>query len=206
MYRFPSGATGSSLIVEAVKNGNYVRIDSIISANTSKNYPMYTFQESDDIHSFRFIYKKVSGNLALDDVEATYKQQDTVFVLKNFQVSGSQFKVEGLNPNSVYFYRVRSTIHPYTSDFSETIQVKTGFPSALENIPASQYKIYISSGDIKLSNLQGNERVQLFNIAGVCLFDQHSSGSEMSIRIPHRGIFIVRISNKDFTFARKLIK
>ncbi|HQF11679.1 MAG TPA: fibronectin type III domain-containing protein, partial [Paludibacteraceae bacterium] len=163
MYRFPSGATGSSLIVEAVKNGNYVRIDSIGSVNTSKNYPMYTFQESDDIHSFRFIYKKVSGNLALDDVEATYKQQDTVFVLKNFQVSGSQFKVEGLNPNSVYFYRVRSTIHPYTSDFSETIQVKTGFPSALENIPASQYKIYISSGDIKLSNLQGNERVQLFN-------------------------------------------
>jgi hypothetical protein len=206
MYRFPSGATGSSLIVEAVKDGNYVQIDSIGSVNTSKNYPMYTFQESDDVHSFRFIYKKVSGNLALDDVEATYKRQDTTFVLKNFPVSGSQFKVEGLNPNTVYFYRVRSTIQPYTSDFSEIVEVKTGLASGLRNEPASQYKIYISNGDIKLSNLQGNERVQLFNIAGVCLFDQHSSGSEMTIRIPHRGIFIIRISNKDFTFARKLIK
>jgi hypothetical protein len=54
--------------------------------------------------------------------------------------------------------------------------------------------------------LQGNERIQIFNIAGVCLFNQHSSGSEMSISIPQKGIFIVRISNKDFTFAQKLIK
>jgi hypothetical protein len=158
------------------------------------------------VHSLRFVYKKVLGNLALDDVETTYKQLDTIFVLKNYPVSGSQFKVSGLNPDTVYFYRVCSTIQPYRSDFSETIEVKTGLFSGGKNVPTYPYIIYVSHDDIKLSNLQGNERIQIFNIAGVCLLDIHSSGSEMSVGIPQKGIFIVRISNKDFTFTRKLIK
>jgi predicted DNA-binding ArsR family transcriptional regulator len=207
MYRFASDATGSSLILEGIKeNGNISRIDSISYVNTSKNYPVYFFQPSDEIVAFKFTYQKLKGNLALDDVAVTYGKQDTIYVLKNESMVGSQFEVSNLNENSTYYYRVRATLGNSVSDFSDVIKVQTTSESGIKNYEDFSFQIVPEVDQIKIKGLQGNERIQIFNIAGVCLFNQHSSGSEMSISIPQKGIFIVRISNKDFTFAQKLIK
>ena len=207
MYRFASDATGSSLILEGIKeNGNISRIDSISYVNTSKNYPVYFFQPSDEIVAFKFTYQKLKGNLALDDVAVTYGNQDTIYVLKNESMVGSQFEVSNLNENSTYYYRVRATLGNSVSDFSDVIKVQTTSESGIKNYEDFSFQIVPEVDQIKIKGLQGNERIQIFNIAGVCLFNQHSSGSEMSISIPQKGIFIVRISNKDFTFAQKLLK
>jgi len=119
---------------------------------------------------------------------------------------GSQFEVSNLNENSTYYYRVRATLGNSVSDFSDVIKVQTTSESGIKNYEDFSFQIVPEVDQIKIKGLQGNERIQIFNIAGVCLFNQHSSGSEMSISIPQKGIFIVRISNKDFTFAQKLIK
>ena len=207
MYRFPSEATGSSLILEGIKeNGNISRVDSIPYVNSSKNYPMYFFQPSDEIVAFKFTYRKSKGNFALDDVAVTYRKQDTIYVLKNEPVVGSQFEVDNLNENSTYYYRVRATLGNSVSDFSDVIEVQTTNESGIKHYEDFPFQIIPESDQIRIKGLQGDEQIQIYAISGICLHLTHVNSTEVSIPLKQKGIFIVRILNHNKVFVKKIVK
>jgi hypothetical protein len=204
MYRFPSAATGSSFVVDGLANDSWIRIDSIPYAGTlAKTYPLYNFQTSQNIRAIRFIYNKSVGNLAIDDVEATYGHQDTIFVLKNQLVSGNQFLVSELTPNSTYYYRVRSTLRGSVSAYSEVMKEQTNLDSGTDIKNVIPIKINRDFDNIHIRGLSGNENIRLYNLSGICLYHSKASGSECTIKTYENGMMIIHIRIMSVTLYRK---
>ena len=206
MYRFASAATGSSIIVQAFTDKDSIKIDSIAyNGTTAKIYPTYNFTADKNFTSFKFTYKKTTGNLAIDDVSATYGGLDTVFVYKNKTVNGAQFEVTGLNQQSAYAYRVRSILDTAVSGFSETINVHTLSNTNVKNTHIQNIKLNISDGNLSLSGLMGNEIIRIYTITGVCIYQQNTQSDRLNLNIGTRGIFIVEIQNNEYSYTTKII-
>jgi hypothetical protein len=88
-----SGSTGSSLIVEAVKNGNYVRIAAFI-ANIQKLSRCTLFRNRMMFMPLGLLQKKYQATWPSNEWKQLISNR-THFCVENFQVSGIQFKVEG---------------------------------------------------------------------------------------------------------------
>ena len=207
MYRFASASTGSSFLLDANIDGNWVRIDSIIYKNTTKTYPSYSFTKSQNYRAFRFTYNKIgSGYLSLDDVQAKYGNQDTTFVLKNKSVATNQAIVGGLNENSTYFYQVRATLASSVSQPSELMGVKTTLSSGILSNNLANLKVANKNGVVSILGLQGNESIQVYSITGVRLLQTNAESSVSQLPQLQKGTFIIRIQNNQFAKTFKVIK
>jgi hypothetical protein len=206
MYRIASTSTGSSVIVDGLSNNNWIRIDSIPYKNTTKTYPVYTFTKEQALSVFRFMYNKVgSGNLAIDDVSATYGSQDTIFVKKDFPVSANQALVSDLTENTNYFYAVRATLGTAVSGMSETIGAKTLVNTIVPNQNASAIKLLSGKNQMTVTGMQGNEQIQIYTLTGVCIYQAKASSTVQQIPLKQSGIFIVKVQNSDYRFTGKFI-
>ena len=206
MYRFPSAATGSSFLVHGLNANNWLRIDSIFyNGTTAKTYPIYNFTNAQNYTAFKFTYKKMNGNLAIDDVSATYGGLDSVFIYKNKVVSGNQFEITGLNQQSSYAYRVRSTLGNAVSGYSETISVQTLSNTDVKQISLPDIKLSMSEGNLSLSGLMGNETIRIYSITGVCIHQQSAKADHLKLNIAAKGIFIVKIQNNEYRYTAKFI-
>ncbi len=206
MYRFPSAATASSFVVHAFSGNDSIRIDSIAyNGTTAKAYPSYNFTVDKNFTAFKFTYKKASGNLAIDDVSATYGGLDTVFIYKNKAVNQSRFEVTGLNQQSTYAYRVRSTLGTAVSGYSETIHVQTLSNTNVKQISLPDIKLSMSDGNLSLSGLMGNETIRIYSITGICIHQENTHSDHLSLNIASKGIFIVQISNNKYRYTTKFI-
>lgn len=206
MYRFASTATGSSLAVYGLSNGVWTRVDSIQYVNTTKTYPMYNFSKVQGMTAFKFIYHKSAGNLAIDDVAATFGNQDTVFVLKNKAVSASMIDVTELNENTNYFYKVRSVLGNSVSDYSEVISLKTLVNTAIDAEIVSDIKMMPTQTGLCVSGLLGDEMVQLFSVTGLCIYQQKVKTAEINIPLAAKGIYIMKVQNSKFRYCAKFLK
>lgn len=206
MHRFASTATGSSLAIYGLSNGSWTRVDSIQYVNTTKTYPMYNFSKVQGMTAFKFIYHKSAGNLAIDDVAATFGNQDTVFVLKNKAVSASLIDVTGLNENTNYFYKVRSVLGNSVSDYSEVISLKTLVNTAIDAEIVSDIKMMPTQTGLCVSGLQGDEMVQLFSVTGICIYQQKVKTAEINIPLAAKGIYIMKVQNSKFRYCAKFLK
>lgn len=207
MYRYPSAATGSSFLVHGLNANNWLRIDSIpYNATTAKTYPTYNFTSSQNYTAFKFTYKKSAGNLAIDDVAATYGSQDTVYVYKNKAVTDNQFEVTGLNEQSVYYYMVRSILGSSTSGYSETIDVQTTTGTALKTTLQPDIRLAVNNENILIWGLKGNETVRIYTTTGVCIYQQNAKGDRLSLNLADKGIFIVKVQNNEYRHTAKFIR
>lgn len=203
MYRFASTATGSSLAVYGLSKGTWMRIDSFLYVNTNKVYPVSNFTKAQEMSAFKFIYHKSAGNLAIDDVAATYGNQDTVFVLKNKAVSASMFDVTELTENTNYFYKVRSVLGNSTSDYSEVISLKTTINTGIEANSASEIKVVPTQTGLYVSGLKGDEMLQLFSVAGICVYQQKARSAEINIPLVAKGIYILKVQSPELRYCTK---
>jgi hypothetical protein len=207
MYRFPTVVAASSLIVDGNNNGTWLRIDSIICKNSNKTYPSYTFNVSQNLTAFRFRFNKEgSGNLSVDDVQAKYGSQDTVFILKNKVVSSTQFVVLDLKENSNYFYNVKSTLTNSVSMPSETVGIQTLLNNKLQSNFGSSIKISSMQEQVSISGLQGDEQIQVYNLSGICILQLKSNAPEMKIPLKQNGIYIVHVQNNRYSFSGKVLR
>jgi hypothetical protein len=207
MYRVASASAGSSIIVDGFSNNNWVRLDSILYKNTTKTYPVYTFSKEQGMTAFRFKYNKVgSGNLAIDDVSATYGSQDTTYVKKNFAVISDESIISGLIPNSVYYYNVRATLGSAISAVSETMAVKTAVDTRLQSLPAGNVKLVVSGNVLKINGLFGNENIRIYSVTGVCICQGKADSNSKLISLRNQGIFILQIQNENYRFTGKFMK
>ncbi len=207
MYRYASTATGSSVVIYGFGNGNWTRIDSILYVNTTKAYPVYTFTNSQALTAFKFIYRKAaSGNLAIDDVSATYGNQDTIYIHKNKVVENTQFDILNLNRNTNYYYKVRANLNGSKSDYSYSKMVKTADDTAIDNFSNSAIKIKSANDNLVIEGLRGDETIQVFTVMGVCVFQQSAKGTEITLPNNLNGVLILSIWNKDYQFRGKILK
>jgi len=206
MYRFPSGGTGSSLLLEAFQNSQWQQIETFTSSNTAKYNPLYNFTTEQNYRQFRFTFNKTSGNLSIDDVQATYGQLDTVFVERNKEVIGTKYLVENLQPNTEYFYRVKSKLGTSTSEFSEVMDAKTLVQTNINKINEDAPKFYKSANSLIISNLNGATSISIFDITGKSIINKHLENQhEASILFDKKGIYIVRIQTKNAIFIQKIM-
>lgn len=206
MYRIASTSTGSSILVDGLSNITWVRLDSIPYKNTTKTYPVYTFTKDQNMKAFKFTYNKVgSGNLGLDDVTATYGNQDTVFVAKNKAVTTNYSVITGLHENTQYFYRVKATLGSSVSGVSETMSVKTLVKTKLGELNNSGIKIQSANDRISVTGLKGDEMIQIYSLTGICQYQRKAGATSVNIPMKQSGIFILRIQNNENTFTAKFI-
>ncbi|MDD4991387.1 MAG: endonuclease [Paludibacter sp.] len=207
MYRVASASTGSSIIVDGLSNNNWVRLDSIFYKNTLKTYPVYTFSKEQGMKAFRIKYNKVgSGNLAIDDVSATYGSQDTTYVKKNLAVVSDESLVSGLIPNSTYYYNVRATLGSATSAVSETMTVKTAVDTKLQTLSGGNVKLIATNNELKISGLVGNENIRIYSVTGICMYHGKTNSTSKSISLREQGVFILQIQNENYRFTGKFMK
>lgn len=206
MYRFPSAATGSYFLLDALKNNEWVRADSLPYKGTlAKTYPVYNFSRTENVKAFRFSYKKSSGNLAIDDVEATYGNQDTVFVFQNKAVTGNNYEVTGLNPANLYFYRVRTKLNSAFSAYSETMDVNTLVATKLVSQLNNEIRITQIQNCIQISGLATHDLVNVYAVTGSSVYQSVVSGSAVSVVLPQQGIYIISIRNGLKNIVRKIV-
>ena len=207
MYRFPSAAAGSSFIVEGYADNNWIRIDSIAyQSTTAKFNPEYNFTASQKMTVFKFIYKKAGGNLAIDDVKATYGGFIANYLHKDLKVVGTQYDVTNLNNNTDYFYQVRTTLGSAISEYSDVIKVKTSDGTGIKPTNNSNIKISKVPNQILISGLQANETVLLFNITGAYVSQQKASSDKAVIPVYSKGVYVVVVQNDKYRFTAKIIE
>jgi hypothetical protein len=207
MYRFASTSTGSAVVVEGLANNNWVKIDSIIYKNIVKTNPVYAIDKSQNMRDFRFRFIKVgSGNLAIDDVAATYGNQTSIFALKDKAVSTTYFNVENLKENSLYFYNVRATFGSSVSNSSESVEVKTLLNNKLSTNKTSTIRIHTSRNSILINSLIGNEQISIYSLTGNCLTQCKSFSSTMEIPFHANGIIIVKVQDNQTVSTFKICK
>ncbi|HHT21712.1 MAG TPA: T9SS type A sorting domain-containing protein [Bacteroidales bacterium] len=206
MYRFPSSGVGSYMIVEAENSKGWDKIDSITYVNTSKYYPIYSFASDKEYRTIRFTYNKSTGNFALDDVEITYGNVDTVYMLKNQAVESVSYFVDGLTEDNIYYYRVRAINGDVVSGYSDIIEVNT-IRSSTQNQNNSTYRYVLTDRGVNILDLQGNETIRVYSVTGILLYNNIISNSDaVSIPLDGKGIYIIQISKKGLSEVRKIIK
>ena len=77
MYRFPSSGAGNTLKLETYNGTDWEELTTFTFENINKTYPEFTFASSKNVKALKFTFTKVSGNLAIDDIEITYGAADT---------------------------------------------------------------------------------------------------------------------------------
>ncbi len=206
MYRFASTGTGSSLKLEASQNEQWQQIANYPYVNTTKAYPTFDFTTTQNYRQFRFTYTKSSGNLAIDDVQATYGKLDTVFVERNKEVIGTKYLVENLQPNTEYYYRVKSKLGTSTSEFSEVMDAKTLVQTNINKINEDAPKFYKSANTLIISNLNCATSISIFDITGKSIINKHIENQhEESFSFDKKGIYIVRIQSEKAIFTQKIM-
>lgn len=208
MYRYASASVGSSFVVYGFNGSDSVRIDSIpYAGTTSKLNPVYTFTPSQNFTAFSFKFNKVGGgNIAIDDVTATYGSQKTIIVQKDIPTTTTHIDISGLNENNLYYYNVRSTLGTAVSLPSETIAVQTLLNNKINQNTTSFIKIIPEKDHISIIGLRGDERIQIYSLTGICVYQTKANANQMNIPFQQNGIFIVHVQNNQSTFTGKFLK
>jgi len=147
-----------------------------------------------------------SGNLAIDDVSATYGSQDTTYVKKNFAVVSDESLVSGLIPNSTYYYNVRATLGSATSAVSETMTVKTSVDTKLQILSGGNIKLIATNNELKISGLVGTENIRIYSVTGICMYQGKANSTSKIISLREQGVFILQIQNESYRFTGKFMK
>jgi len=207
MYRLATYVAGASLIVDGLTNGNWIRIDSITCKNNSKAYPVYNFNSTQAVTAFRFTFNKMpGGNMSIDDVSATYGNQAVTFIQKDLPVSTTQAIISGLKQNSPYSYNVRATLGTAVSLPSETVSVQTLLSDKMKENNAPSIIILSKQDHLTISGLRGDELIQVYSLTGICMKQLKASASAINIPLKEKGIFLVKIQNREYSYTGKIIK
>lgn len=197
MYRFPSGAGSSSLLVEAYSKSrqSWKVVDSIRYVNTSKTIRSYYFPKDEDMRAFRVSYrlKATTANLAIDDWRVVYGNLSNEYVLQNQLVTGTSYEVNGLEPHTAYYFSVRSVIGDARSEWSDPLRVTTKLESGNFQPSTGTLPWYRTPSGIVLSNLQPGSLISIFTTTGQCVGTWIAGQSTLEIQQPGHRVLIVRI-------------
>ena len=206
MYRFASTATGSSLLVEYDKGGEWQTLQEIEYVNTTKKTLDYSFDAADNVRAFRFTYTKVSGNMAIDDVVVTYGALEKVYVEDDMYVAESQATIINLHPNTTYYISVRSVLGYSYSQWSDAVAITTDkLPSEVSHIEASDIRFSINNDVLCLYNLPCDATVSVYDMQGMLCYHKDVEDDTLVVKMPSNGVFLIKIVNSENIFVQKVV-
>ena len=131
-----------SLLVEGFNGNTWVPIQTFNNLPKAKAGSVKTINIKSNpalpanISQFRFTYTKSAGTLALDDVSINYNSPAPYFVAgyNNLNVTGTSKLITGLNPGTVYYYRLRASSSTNKSDNSNVIITSTCKKPVITNV------------------------------------------------------------------------
>ncbi len=205
MYRFPSNATGSYLLVFAMDNNSQAtKIDSIRYTNTKKTTVEYNAaQLGNNCHGIKFEYHKASGNLAIDDVTIRYGNQTITNIVTDEYVGAeiTRHTFYNLETNTTYHFHVKA-ISGYNTDYemvspnSNVIMATTlNSSTSATNKPTGQPSaiIYISDSRIVVKNSSERHTIMVFDTLGRLIFNKDNCNIQEAISVAPNAIYIVKI-------------
>lgn len=209
MYRFPSGAGSSSLLVEAYSKSqqNWKIVDSIRYVNTSKTIRSYYFQKEEDIRAIRVSYrlKASTANLAIDDWRAVYGNLSNVYVIQNQPVTGTSYEINGLQPHTEYYFSVRSVIGSVRSEWSDPLRVTTVLESGIPREKSAAIRWYHTPTGIVLSDLSPGSQLSVYTVTGQCLGNWVAGHSTLELTLSHHRVLIVKVVDSHALYSFKLL-
>lgn len=196
MYRFASTATGSSLLVEYMKDGSWLTLQTIEYVNTTKKNIDFVFDVSDNVRAFRFTYNKSKGNMAIDDVVVTYGALEEVPVIDLMSVNEPYAMLENLRGNTSYNIRVRSVMGDCCSAWSEPVTVTTQqYPASVSMLNESDIRYTVSRHTIAFYNLPIGSCLFLYNMQGVLCYQGVVDNGVIFANVKNKGVYIAKIVN-----------
>jgi len=105
------------------------------------------------------------------------------------------YNIEGLESNSTYYYSVlpqgNSTV------LSGQIEVRTGAPSGIEQTTGKSTNWSASPEGILLQNLPAGCHLSLLDMMGKQLQTIQPASSEILLRLPQKGVFLLRVQRNE---------
>lgn len=207
MYRFPSSGAGNILAIDGLYEDTWKNIDSLYYKNTSKTFPEYNFTSDENLKAFKFTFLKNTGNLAIDDIEITYGDFDTIYVKQNEIISTNNVFIDNLSENETYYYNLRASLSESVSPISETIQVYTQLnTSGLKSPNNSLPIVFTNSNEIIIKGVSENNEIKVYSITGMCIYQTKALGSEVRLPINQKGIYLIKMQGKNNPATIKIIK
>lgn len=82
------------------------------------------------------------------------------------------------------------------SQYSDETYYYNNQASAVFNTQSSNLRINITNGKAEISNLPQGASVTVYNLQGVTIYDQKSTEKTVSVNLPARGIYIVKVGSE----------
>jgi hypothetical protein len=79
------------------------------------------------------------------------------------------------------------------SEISKVVEATT----AVENPSEVKFTAHISNGQLIVSNVDGKYTVDVYTLAGSLVSQTNANSGTISINLPAKGIYIVRVGNKN---------
>ncbi|MDR1543864.1 MAG: endonuclease [Prevotellaceae bacterium] len=207
-YKFPTGANSNIVIWGNNGDEEWFELDTIYQQNTAASNDALNFDREDNFTAFKFVLNKPSGggNLAIDDVSATYITYDTTYREQNRNVAGNFYNVKNLVLGDTYYYRVKSYFQGLESNLSNEIAVKTHTPTALPYIADNQIFAYATKEGIFINDVENGSEISIYTITGISVYKKTAKSDHIFFPILQKGIFIIGIKSKKGYFIKKIVK
>lgn len=162
------GGLNGNVRLEGKNESSWTKLDSIPLNSLLNEIKSYIF-DNQYYTQFRFTYKKVTGDVAIDDITAHFNQ-NLEFNKHEVWTTANSDTLMNLISNRVYFYKVRasqkrlnddkSILYENFSDFSNIIQVTT-----LENKPGNIFRVQ-NDGSVKMLIPTDDLIIRVYNVIG----------------------------------------
>ena len=123
-----NSANNSMLRVDGSNTMGWVMLNTLPVTNNSATITNFLLSALDGYTRFKLVYTKVSGNVGIDDVSASYGGITNVFALSNAVIGNVISHVIPNLPPAVYFYVVRAFDGDGVSADSNVIEANTLTP------------------------------------------------------------------------------
>lgn len=194
--------SGSTLLVEGFDGKNWNIIEEFVPKNTPEIKTYSPEVLSENTISLKFTYKKISGNLAFDDLEVSIMETAPSKVY----VEGYQHKdlgnvlsakVEGLLSNKEYTVQLKSAKSDVISPLSEEYKVTTTNLVGIDNAD-SHIHVFAAKDKSVVINNNSHEYVmiEVYDVMGKCVRKETVPSGKSVINIPEKGIYIVKSGNR----------
>lgn len=140
---------------------------------------------------FKFTNKTNGSTLYLDDIKTVFRTSEFIGVYDSLMVNDTMIVVKDLNPNTLYYYRIRSVFNDLLSPSSTNYQVTTNLLAEPENENKLQITLspnpVQSHTNLQIKHASGEIDLSLFNVQGQLLWHKLLPASTTEYRIDMQG-------------------
>jgi len=204
-YKAASGTSGSLSVEILGSDGAWSVIDEI-DLTASSNAAAREYSSSDvgtDCHGVRLSFARIAGSLYVDDIAVAHTVAAMRIRVDGFDRfaagNSTECAVDGLTPDTQYFYTVVACSGDLTSVESDEIAVKTASASSVAELPMTGSDVAVSAvgGRIVMANHGGSGCVAVVaDVAGRVIASVHvAAGAEVSVAVAG-GVYVVKAGGR----------